>query len=254
LFIANQVDAYQPFLITPTTAGHKTGNSPQNVRQDNELTPVSPDKEYLADVLTGVVIVFYDKQGRAQGLSHLSITKFDPVAFHKKFNSYLTNDYRFLIIRGPQQLPHLQADFIKNLSDYLRSNTDSSKNIFIYDSGNYRKSPSSEDISMVLEKSGTVKAVFISRDYRQLGADEITPNRAMQALHTSVHQTQEDLGGIDLTLANNVLQAQKDGKEIKFHIDPAQLAQLQNASGFVPVIISIRPMTNLRLFLGSTDS
>ena len=57
-------------------------------------------------------------------------------------------------------------------------------------------------------------------------------------------------GGIDLTPANMNLQTQNNGGEIKFHLDPAQLAQLQNAPGFVPVIINIRPMTNLRMFLG----
>ena len=37
---------------------------------------------------------------------------------------------------------------------------------------------------------------------------------------------------------------------IKFHLDSAMLAQLQNAPGFVPVIISIRPMLDLKMFLG----
>jgi len=37
---------------------------------------------------------------------------------------------------------------------------------------------------------------------------------------------------------------------IKFHIDQAMLRQLQDAPGFMPVIIHIQPMTNLRAFLG----
>ena len=41
-----------------------------------------------------------------------------------------------------------------------------------------------------------------------------------------------------------------NGGEIKFHLDPAMLKQLQNAAGFVPVIINIQPMTDLRQFLG----
>ena len=36
---------------------------------------------------------------------------------------------------------------------------------------------------------------------------------------------------------------------IKFKIDPAMLKQLQNAPGFVPVIINVQPMTDLRQFL-----
>jgi hypothetical protein len=61
-------------------------------------------------------------------------------------------------------------------------------------------------------------------------------------------------GGIDLSRANNVLQTQNNNGEIKFHIDPAMLKQLQNAPGFVPVIISIRPMTDLRRFLGLSET
>jgi hypothetical protein len=57
-------------------------------------------------------------------------------------------------------------------------------------------------------------------------------------------------GGIDLTSANMGLQTQNAGEEIKFHMDSATLRQLQNAPGFVPVVINIQPMTDLRGFLG----
>ena len=63
-------------------------------------------------------------------------------------------------------------------------------------------------------------------------------------------------GGIDLTPARMNLQTKMDSRlrgndsgGIKFHLDPAKLAQLQNAPGFVPVIISIQPMANLKEFL-----
>ena len=46
------------------------------------------------------------------------------------------------------------------------------------------------------------------------------------------------------------LQTQNAVEGIKFHMDPAMLAQLQNASGFVPVIINIQPLKNLSAFLG----
>ena len=57
-------------------------------------------------------------------------------------------------------------------------------------------------------------------------------------------------GGIDLTPSRLNLLAQNNGGEIRFHIDTAMLEHLQNVSGFVPVIINIQPMTNLRQFLG----
>ena len=57
-------------------------------------------------------------------------------------------------------------------------------------------------------------------------------------------------GGIDLTPANMHLQTRNTGEGIKFHLDPAMLQQLQNAPGFVPVIISIQPLKSLLEFLG----
>ena len=79
-------------------------------------------------------------------------------------------------------------------------------------------------------------------------ADE-SSNRAMNSSKT---------GGIDLTPANMNLQtkidsspsAQNDKEGIKFYLDPAMLVQLQNAPGFVPVVINIEPLGDLRGFLG----
>jgi len=60
-------------------------------------------------------------------------------------------------------------------------------------------------------------------------------------------------GGINLTPANMNLQTLNGGQAIKFHMNAAMLAQLKNAPGFMPVIINIQPMTDLRLFLGIND-
>jgi hypothetical protein len=58
-------------------------------------------------------------------------------------------------------------------------------------------------------------------------------------------------GGIDLTSAN-ILKVTNDGHNgIKFHIAPAMLKELQNAPGFVPVIIDIQPVVDLKSFLES---
>jgi transcriptional regulator with XRE-family HTH domain len=69
-------------------------------------------------------------------------------------------------------------------------------------------------------------------------------------------------GGIDLTPANMNLPTKMDSRfrgndkegngndnGIQFHLDPAMLKQLQNAPGFVPVIINIQPLTDIRTFL-----
>jgi DNA-binding CsgD family transcriptional regulator len=73
-------------------------------------------------------------------------------------------------------------------------------------------------------------------------------------------------GGIDLTPANISVEVKKEiasslegtprndtTEGIKFHMDPAMLAQLQNAPGFVPVIIHIQPLKNLSDFLSSNQ-
>jgi len=57
-------------------------------------------------------------------------------------------------------------------------------------------------------------------------------------------------GGIDLTPANMNLQTQNAGEGIRFHMDPAMIQQLQNTTGFVPVIINIQPLNNISAFLG----
>ncbi len=75
-------------------------------------------------------------------------------------------------------------------------------------------------------------------------SDNVQPTRWDEAMATS------DNGGIDFTANKTPLEIQNGGQGIKFHLDPAMLAQLQNAPGFVPVIISVQPMTNLKQFLG----
>jgi hypothetical protein len=64
-----------------------------------------------------------------------------------------------------------------------------------------------------------------------------------------VMKAESKTGGIDLT-SDKALTVQNNGRGIKFHLDPAMLQQLQNAPGFVPVIINIQPLNNLKLFLG----
>jgi hypothetical protein len=62
----------------------------------------------------------------------------------------------------------------------------------------------------------------------------------------------KDNGGIDLRAQHMDLRLKNAGNAIKFHIDPAQLAELQNAAGFVPVNIHFEPLPDLRRFLGIT--
>ena len=69
-----------------------------------------------------------------------------------------------------------------------------------------------------------------------------------------------ETGGIDLTPANMNVEVKKgiasslggiprNDTGIQFHLDPAMLEQLQNAPGFVPVIINIQPLKDISVFL-----
>jgi hypothetical protein len=78
--------------------------------------------------------------------------------------------------------------------------------------------------------------------------------RLVDALNTALSDVaMQSPGGIDFNSAKVDLQVRNGAQAIKFHIDPAQLAQLQDAPGFTPVIINIRPMNNLKAFLDGNE-
>ena len=84
------------------------------------------------------------------------------------------------------------------------------------------------------------------KDLFELNAAE-KPDQAMKA-------NELEKGGIDLTPAKMNFQVKNDtSMVIRFHLDPGMLEKLQNAPGFVPVIINIQPMTDLKLFLGADN-
>ena len=89
---------------------------------------------------------------------------------------------------------------------------------------------------------------------------DLTPNILKDfAMSTSLPvalkiQNKAEYGGIDLTPANMNLRTQNAGEAIKFRLDPVMLQNLQNATGFVPEILNIQPMTNLKTFLGLNSS
>ena len=68
-----------------------------------------------------------------------------------------------------------------------------------------------------------------------------------------LENNQATRGGIDFTNNKIPLKVQSADEGIKFRIDPALLAQFQHAPGFVPVIINIQPMRDLRGFLAGAS-
>ena len=99
-----------------------------------------------------------------------------------------------------------------------------------------------------------LKSMF-EKDGREVESEEIWPSDAAmmtvsltKKINSPLGQNKE--GGIDLTPANMNLQVNHDTADaFQFHLDPAMLAQLQNAPGFVPVIINIQPLKSLPEFL-----
>jgi hypothetical protein len=87
---------------------------------------------------------------------------------------------------------------------------------------------------------------------RNTGGIDLTP--ANMNLQTKVMDSREQLRvSVNTTLRGNDMEGNGNGAEvgIKFHLDAAMLEQLRNAPGFVPVIISISPLTDLKAFLGA---
>ena len=56
-------------------------------------------------------------------------------------------------------------------------------------------------------------------------------------------------GGIDFNPSKMRVEVKGDDQGIQFHVDPAMIKQFQDAPGFVPVIINIQPVSDLRVFL-----
>ena len=102
-----------------------------------------------------------------------------------------------------------------------------------------RQGLNKEDIRSTLTKYFGIDAPIPVNDISQ----EINQSLGNKAMNT------EEKGGIDLS-SDKALIVHNNGQAIQFHIDPAQLQRLQNAPGFSPTIVSIKPLRNLRRFLG----
>ncbi len=100
-----------------------------------------------------------------------------------------------------------------------------------------------DEENIAVDKDGT--AILKNGDVRTLKWKSISAAGADRAMAGKAKK-----GGIDLNAVEKNLQTQNTNGEIKFNVDPAMLEQLQNAPGFVPVIINIQPLNNLSEFLG----
>ena len=75
-------------------------------------------------------------------------------------------------------------------------------------------------------------------------------NRANLANNEATVDSAANTGGIDLNTDKLDLNVKSDGSVAVKAMDPAMIAQFKDAPGLVPVIIGIRPVTDLPAFLG----
>jgi methylase of polypeptide subunit release factors/tRNA A-37 threonylcarbamoyl transferase component Bud32 len=96
-----------------------------------------------------------------------------------------------------------------------------------------------------VDERGSPKAYFVPT-----GSSVQVVGKNDYAMNPLMDEEIKNRGGIDFTADKTPLEIKNQGKGIKFHIDPAMLQQLQNAPGFVPVIVQMTPLNDLRSFLG----
>jgi len=172
----------------------------------------------------GLEVNFINNPGRSQLFIYVA-NRFSesnqPAAIPNFLRTYIRKNFKFIEIRSPNGAKFKMEEFLSELE----------KQILHLRKKSFLPLPELSIQNQNKSKQG--------KSNNSSGANP--GDVAMRARHT---------GGIDLTPANMNLQAQNSSGEIKFHLDPSQLQQLQNASGFVPVIISVRPLGDLRSFLG----
>ena len=155
------------------------------------------------------------------------------------------------------QLLDLRANALKN-QETLFFNMESSELVAIYNA-NINNHDADQVKQIMSELIKRVKGDYINhpnipadfkKNFDQLlkAAQKRFSDPAMIGTNHAVN------GGIDLTPANlhveSTLEGTGGGNGITFHLDAAQLVKLQNAPGFVPVIISIQPLYSFSKFLG----
>jgi len=116
----------------------------------------------------------------------------------------------------------------------------------------HRGSQTFFNLSSLNDRQGMMQVLFVQKT--RDGIKELNKNivewRPNQAMSGEKGDKAVIRGGIDFTANRTSVEIQHTGEGIKFHLNPTQLAQLQNTTGFIPVIINIQPMTDVRTFLG----
>lgn len=212
---------------------------------DSEIFPSFPDVMNTARALPDIPTFIIDRKNKRL----VQFSRWKPIPFEgmlmvteneegaKRYFVNTNEGYPKYILRYPSAIPaiagiklDLDIDTIKGFSEVELFDQKSFQLLF------------PAGVVLDYHKEISLKRVFIEGD----------TGRPDAALLTNLNSSTK--GGIDLTADRTPLQVQNNGSEIKFKLDQAMLQQLQNAPGFLPVIINIQPMTDLRIFLGVKEA
>ena len=212
--------------------------------------------EMLIEIVEGLGEALVSGSAEYQGAPHRFV--YNKINGQIRRVGYADKDWRLVVKDGrlQRELTDYRSDIFANgdVSDILRNLFKQAKGIEQL----FSSKPQDIEGCIVKQETGQLETVFVqSRDQQGVGdrAMLVSPVQSIfrqtRVGATIPSQKPDKTGGIDLTPANLNLQTQNSNGEIKFHIDPAMLAQLQNAPGFVPVIINIQPLKNLQQFLNN---
>jgi len=194
--------------------------------------------------------------GNALSCLARSVTDFSKAAFgsgRKEVMVYLLAPY---IWTDPDLLTDLDVSILEKS---LQKSYGKDSFSYASDYGRFLQESFSVTATVKVLINGKEKSVFVGKEPDHVLIIDIVRANDPR-LRVDKARTVES-GGIDLTPVRMNLQTKIDssplaqrGIGIKFHLDPAMLTQLQNTPGFVPVIIDIEPMTDLKRFLGIQEN
>ncbi len=115
--------------------------------------------------------------------------------------------------------------------------------------GQFTQNQPMDKTHVKIVRKATILDYFRPRSPANAAVNTLGPqNFSHDAAMSGEFRSTKKYGGIDLT-SDKALLVQNNGQGIKFHIDPAQLQQLQNAPGFTIGSMTIQPLKSIQDFL-----
>jgi hypoxanthine phosphoribosyltransferase len=204
------------------------------------------EAESLLDQFAGNIYDSSNGKILTKSLARIQMNSNSLVYFLDDSVAILVNDHRAVIdpmmVQNPREEPIVLSGQEKLLLDWVRGETggDTSRvAVLTLDVVRMAGFGTLGEAQAVMNKKLKMKTVD-GTPYAYIGFWEL-PGRFIDLTKN---------GGIDFTPSRVSLQTFSSGGDIKFNIDPAMVQELESAPGFEPVIMNIRPMTDLKLFFG----